>query len=1129
MREFIRTKFLLPLILLGFLRFIGYSQTHLTHHYTENNGLCSSFVNDIIQDKDGSMWFACRTGLSRFNGFDWTPYYYSKKLKNVEINKLTDDSDKGLWSVATHPFLYVSHFSNNKWEDFHPLDTCLNLISILSFEVIVKNRDTLCFVGTAQRGLYFYSGNNWHLLPPKIAGHTIFAIEESSIGILVASSKGLFIFNNGNLSEISIRPKVSNLYGLTVEDPGKLKEKIWLVDQDVIWQYKNGILKKVINHNIHLENAQLAEPDQSGGLYFGDAGYCWHFSSQNNQVLLLERKNGYISEGTSALFCDKEKNLWHGTHRGVSKKPINLFTNYNSLNGLTENEVTAIDEYQPGKYIFGHNHGITIWDGNNRKNIQFPLTHVLSNIRRVLDIAHDSLGTIYIACSTLGLGIIENGISDIVWVGVQNDITKRMTSVVIDSKGTIWVANATTLFTLVDNKLIPHVLNKKLNGITYRKIFINKQDELIITTFSSGTYKFGPNGLQHFYLDNNPKANNCFSYHHFDDNRELIGTLDGIYEISNDTIKKYLHIESLASRPVYFLQEHERVMWIGSDNGVYSWNGKLLLHHDVRNGFSGIESNRSACIIDSKGDLWIGSDKGLSKLNKDFLYEDVINVPPSPTITQICSTTDTLPLNRNSRIPNSSNDLSFSYRHGSLAYERETFYSVKLEGFDTDWSQPLPTPMAHQTYSRLPSGTYRFLIKTRNAFGVWSAPSISPYLTINKPFYFAWWFLLLVASLIFLVARWFYYYYSNRIWTIRLEELVNEKTKELELSEKRYRQMIGNSNAIILIAEANDLKIIHCNQTAVKYIGYSEDILKEFRISQLLKGEGIFNKIQDLRQKPSGYFTALIELENRQTKHVEIYYSRLDSYDYQGYFLILHDITKRIEFEEKLKASNLEKDQFLSIISHDLKSPFSSILGFSEILVEDYHNMDDASRLESIVTLRHSAESTYQLLENLLQWALNETGRLQFVPTKIDLLELVQKNIDIAMPRLQSKNISCSVSQSDPIYLMADANMIDTILRNLLSNALKFTNTDGTINIKLIETSDHVNFTISDTGIGMSKDQIESLLSRKNTTSTLGINNEKGTGLGMKLCSDFVEKHNGSISITSQIDKGTNIEIILPK
>ncbi|MFA7289234.1 MAG: ATP-binding protein [Melioribacteraceae bacterium] len=236
-----------------------------------------------------------------------------------------------------------------------------------------------------------------------------------------------------------------------------------------------------------------------------------------------------------------------------------------------------------------------------------------------------------------------------------------------------------------------------------------------------------------------------------------------------------------------------------------------------------------------------------------------------------------------------------------------------------------------------------------------------------------------------------------------------------------------------------------------------------------------------------------------------------------------------IESEKKMQELNKTKDKFFSIIAHDLKNPFITIIGFSELLITEFSDFTDEEKIHYLQEMKKSAHLSHNLLQNLLQWSRSQTGHMEFNPCPVSLYGLVSENIQLFMKSADKKGIKLSTDISNELSIYADEDMINTVLRNLISNAIKFSTNEDIINISAAETSDSVRIDITDTGKGMDQSRVDSLFKLDETRSTIGTDNESGTGLGLILCKEFVEKHNGKITATSQLGNGTTFSITLPK
>jgi signal transduction histidine kinase/CheY-like chemotaxis protein len=234
------------------------------------------------------------------------------------------------------------------------------------------------------------------------------------------------------------------------------------------------------------------------------------------------------------------------------------------------------------------------------------------------------------------------------------------------------------------------------------------------------------------------------------------------------------------------------------------------------------------------------------------------------------------------------------------------------------------------------------------------------------------------------------------------------------------------------------------------------------------------------------------------------------------------------EANNELKKLNTDKDRFVSILAHDLKSPFNSLLGFSELLTENIRTYD-ISEIENMVNIISSvSKQTYNLLEDILSWARAQSGKLPYEPQKLIFTDVCTEIIEINKLKADAKNIAIKYSSAEEIEITADVNMIKTILRNLVSNAIKFTHRGGSIDIYAEKSKSNVTISVSDNGVGITQNSLGKLFDKSLIYTTNGTADEKGSGLGLLLCREFVEKHGGKIWVESEKGKGSVFYFTIP-
>lgn len=243
----------------------------------------------------------------------------------------------------------------------------------------------------------------------------------------------------------------------------------------------------------------------------------------------------------------------------------------------------------------------------------------------------------------------------------------------------------------------------------------------------------------------------------------------------------------------------------------------------------------------------------------------------------------------------------------------------------------------------------------------------------------------------------------------------------------------------------------------------------------------------------------------------------------------LNQINQRlVESEKHLIETNATKDKFFSIISHDLRNPFASIVSFSRILKRDIQNLAQEELQELARELDKSVLKINNLLENLLQWSRTQTGKMKFNPEYLAVYDLIRDNINLFSGNAREKEITLVDAVDPDLVVFADQNMTNTVIRNLLSNALKYSDAGGRIEITGEVKNKMVFITVSDSGVGMTPEQMNQLWNVNTIHTTYGTRDEKGSGLGLLLCKEFIEKQGGTIRVDSEKNKGSQFSFSLP-
>ncbi|MBN2663601.1 MAG: PAS domain S-box protein [Bacteroidales bacterium] len=361
----------------------------------------------------------------------------------------------------------------------------------------------------------------------------------------------------------------------------------------------------------------------------------------------------------------------------------------------------------------------------------------------------------------------------------------------------------------------------------------------------------------------------------------------------------------------------------------------------------------------------------------------------------------------------------------------------------------------------------------------------------------------------------------------------NLANRALRESEENLVALINNVPLAVFVHQPNDNgKFILVNKTAEKYTGYSKDELLNMKVSDI-----DYDSVDRDDQTNIWETLEYGKTYNLESKHVrkdksvydaEIIFSLINFKNKPTLISVVNDITERKINENLLIDLNATKDKFFSIIAHDLKNPFNSILGFSNLLLKNIEKYDKDKIKKFIDSIYQSSKNTYKLLETLLEWAKSQSGKISFSPEEINIKQLFDETIGTLLDQARTKKINIVFHCDDTEFVVGDFYMLSTILRNLTSNAIKFSPSNSEITLKVVHKKSKIVFSVADAGVGMSEDKLEKLFKIGEKITSLGTNNEQGSGLGLLLSKEFVTKHNGKIWAESIINEGSTFYFSIP-
>jgi len=365
--------------------------------------------------------------------------------------------------------------------------------------------------------------------------------------------------------------------------------------------------------------------------------------------------------------------------------------------------------------------------------------------------------------------------------------------------------------------------------------------------------------------------------------------------------------------------------------------------------------------------------------------------------------------------------------------------------------------------------------------------------------------------------------------------LADEFKKGFALKRLNYREM------------AETYKLMGEYKTALKYhelfVQYNDSMVQKEKYEQIINLEKQYetekkqNEIIRLQARQE-----LMDIQLQKNKQLKIlgfvtaslllifvFFVLFRYFDKIKLNQLLENKNQKIEqSENELRLLNAAKNKFFSIIAHDLKNPFHTVMGYSYLLSNDYEQFTEEERRKFASDIQHSTNNIFRLLQNLLEWSKAQTGRLIFIPREIELKKIIENSVSVLRSLADQKNIRIEFNFDNELCLFADPQMIETVLRNLINNAIKFTPENGLIEIIANQIDDKISICVKDSGIGISEEDALNLFQIDSTVKRKGTNNEDGSGLGLILCKEFVHKNNGILWVNSSSGNGSSFFFTVP-
>ncbi len=371
-------------------------------------------------------------------------------------------------------------------------------------------------------------------------------------------------------------------------------------------------------------------------------------------------------------------------------------------------------------------------------------------------------------------------------------------------------------------------------------------------------------------------------------------------------------------------------------------------------------------------------------------------------------------------------------------------------------------------------------------------------------------------------------------------DVSEKKQTELALKQEQFftQTLLDSLPGIFYLYTYPELELVRWNKNYETVLGYTIEELKKLSVKDWMNSKTKAPILEAMQKAgEQGSFAIEAGLFTKDRREIPFILSAVFfELNEQQYIMgVGFDSSELKRAEEEIKSQNIElkrvnaeKDKFFSIIAHDLRAPFNSILGFSELLIEqvENYNPEELSRFARIII--NSSKHSMELLQNLMEWSQTQTGRMNFNPSNFDLIKSVNQIIHLYETIAQKKSISILAELPDNQMVYGDVNMINTIIRNFISNAIKYTNPGGEVTVFVESGQTEITVSVKDNGVGIAESVKDKILRIDTNHSTRGTLKEQGTGLGLLLCSEFAEQHKGKIWFESEEGKGSVFSFSIP-
>ncbi|MCH7413680.1 ATP-binding protein [Belliella sp. R4-6] len=1103
-------------------------------------------VSGVIQDDKGLMWFNTNDGVFYSDGiFTYTiPDEISSQLTNKV--KLFKDEDGYVWVANQIKDAKAFYFKDGLWQE-KVLPEALSEkegLTYLEFAVTGKGKDKKVFLFFANEAYYsvgdskswiriehnFYS-EGWLRSIYEKDGKTYLFFELATFfmdGVTVTEIEYKGLELPSKITHISYSEEHNKYYYL---GKGFLASGVGFLEVDEI--IHQGFINDIYSA-VDYADLQISQ----GKIYYFFNSQLYKYSPALNQIQEISAADAIKSISIYSAFVDREGIIWIGTHRGLVNINSIRFLNFDSRI-LLDDEVTALIRLKENKYLIGYNNGLQLLDGSSLQTLLHDKVHASQPRNRITNFSRDKNGIIWFSSNLAGVGRYDEKTNSLGFE--ESPVGKFVTAVRAIGDSLIIVSRDKIYLSNINNKLSGHFSNDITNLILgsfnqdevfLRKVGLLKDGRMI---FMQGGNTF----LQNVILETSQFIN-VIGFDYLELNDEIyLGTENGLKIYKDGEVKELELNGQKITRPVYALHvDKDQNIWAGTDQGVYLIGKSGIVKYDEKSGLVGSEINRGALIDGDNGEIFIGTQRGLSIYYPD--EDDRKILQPITEILELNLLNKGIPFPSSNKIQFENNSIEVKYRAVSFLQNSNLTVRYKLEGYHDSWQEIVNPRSNVLVFNNLPPGDYVFKMEA-SLRGIYDGDIISsqPF-TILKPIYLQTWFVIFILLLFFGIGFLLNAFMNQWRKQSILKQTIDEKTKQAVVSENQFKN-VWNSSADGLMLSIEGGKILEVNPSFAKLVGFDIEDLSGSNIKDLYSDPNYYHdqkqkviSVLDSNLGEGATFEMEMPLKNG-LRYIEMYITRLNTeFDEKPIMLsVFRDVTDKKDYEKGLESAKVKaeeanklKSNILSNMSHEVRTPLNGILGSTENIIEQWG--DDAELVSQLDIIYESGERLLSTINSILDMAKIEANKFEVVYQETNVNDFVGKVLLPLKTLAIKKGLLLSTKfETKPFIGIIDQRYFGIIINNLVGNAIKYTD-EGLISIKVGKVNSSLVFEVSDNGIGMTEDFMKKLFRPFEQESEGYGRKYEGTGLGLTITKNLIDILNGEIKIESLKGNGTYVKVILP-